>query len=172
MSSLREVGGFGFLFFISMIDKELLKEIAEKELNGTSLYLVDISVSSGNKIVVEIDSDEGVGIDDCVNLSRKIEQHFDRDVEDFELEVGSSGLTTPFKIVRQYEKNLGNEVEVLTKNGRKLHGLLKSCNESEFVLLTKKKEKIEGQKKPVEVEKEEIFLYEEVKYTKYQISIK
>lgn len=156
-----------------MIDKDLIKTIVEEEIGeNSSLYLVDVSVRPGNKIIVEIDSDSSVGIDDCMSLSRKIEKNLDRDVEDFELEVGSSGLTTPFKLPRQYRKNVGNEVEVLTCDGRKLHGTLKSCDEQSFILSTKKKEKIDGQKRPVEIEKEEKFLFEEVKYTKYQISIK
>lgn len=159
-------------FLFSMIDKDLVKTVVKKELENTSLYLIEVSVRPGNKIVVEIDSDLGVGIDDCMKVSRQIESHLDRDIEDFELEVGSSGLTTPFKIPRQYEKNIGNEVEVLSGDGRKLHGILKSCNDLGFTLTIRKKEKVEGQKRPVDIEKDENFLYEEVKYTKYQISIK
>lgn len=155
-----------------MLDKGFIREIVEKEIEETSLFLVDLTIRPDNKIVVEIDNDNGVSIEDCMQLSRQIESHLDREVEDFELEVGSSGLTTPFKLPRQYQKNIGNEVEVLTKDGRKLTGVLKSCNDTEFVLSQEKKEKIEGQKKPVIVEKLESFLYDEVKYTKYQIRIK
>lgn len=155
-----------------MLDKGFIREIVEKEIEETSLFLVDLTIRPDNKIVVEIDNDNGVSIEDCMQLSRQIESHLDREVEDFELEVGSSGLTTPFKLPRQYQKNIGNEVEVLTKDGRKLTGVLKSCSDTEFVLSQEKKEKIEGQKKPVIVEKLESFLYDEVKYTKYQIRIK
>lgn len=155
-----------------MLDREYIKEIIEREIQGTSLFLVDVVIKPGNNIVIEIDNDSGVSIDECVSLSKKIESSLDREVEDFELEVGSTGLTTPFKVPRQYKKNIGKEVEVLSKDGRKLSGVLKSCDDEGFVVVTQKKEKQEGKKKPVLVEKEEVFLYGDVKYAKYQISIK
>ena len=99
---------------------------------SSSNYLVDVAVQPGNIIVVEIDNDESVCIDDCVELSRYLEDHLDRDVEDFELEVGSAGITSPFKVLRQYQKNIGNEVEVLLTAGVKLTGVLKSADETEL----------------------------------------
>ena len=82
-------------------------------------------MSGDNRIVVEIDSYSSVSIDDCVRLNGIIESHFDRDVEDYELEVGSAGLTSPLRVKAQYDKNVGNPVEVLTNDGRKLKGTLK-----------------------------------------------
>ena len=89
-----------------MIDKELIVKLVEEKLASSSNYLVDVAVQPGNIIVVEIDNDESVCIDDCVELSRYLEDHLDRDVEDFELEVGSAGITSPFKVLRQYQKNI------------------------------------------------------------------
>ena len=109
-----------------MIDKQLLTQEIEKDLEDTDLFLVDLSVSPDNRIVVEIDSRRGVDIEDCTRLTQQIESAFDRDVEDYELEVGSAGLTSPFKVKGQYEKNIGNEIEVLTRDGRKLTGTLQS----------------------------------------------
>lgn len=155
-----------------MIGKEQISDIVEQEIDGTPLFLVDIVVNPGNIIVVEVDSEANIGIDDCIALSKKIESHLDRDIEDFELEVGSAGLTSPFKIPRQYNKNIGNEVEVLTSGGQKIKGILKSSNDDGFELTLTKKVKPEGSKKKVIVEEDITFRYDEVKYTKYIISFK
>ncbi len=114
-----------------MIDKELLTHTITQALEGTDLYLVELRISAGNEINVEIDSDSTVDIDKCVALTRRIEEVFDRDTEDYELEVGSAGLTSPLKVLRQYEKNIGNEMVVLTRDGRKLHGVLSSARSSD-----------------------------------------
>ena len=129
-----------------MIDKELIVKLVEEKLASSSNYLVDVAVQPGNIIVVEIDNDESVCIDDCVELSRYLEDHLDRDVEDFELEVGSAGITSPFKVLRQYQKNIGNEVEVLLTAGVKLTGVLKSADENGIVLTVEKQIKPEGAK--------------------------
>lgn len=155
-----------------MINKEFVEEIVEKYLEESSIFLVDVVVRPGNLIVVEIDSDEFIGIDDCVDLNRNIESHLDRDEEDYELEVGSAGVTSPFKIPRQYKKNIGNEVEVLTKGGQKLSGILKSSDDNAFVVTIAKMVKPEGAKKRVAVEEDFTFAYEDVKYTKYLIRFK
>jgi len=168
----EEAVASSFLFIREMIEKDLIKDITEKFIEDTNMFLVDVSVRPGNIIVIEIDSDQGVGIDDCIALSRAVESELDRDVEDFELEVGSAGITSPFKIPRQYQKNIGNEVEVLTKNGQKLSGILKSSDESGFVVVITKMVKPEGAKKKVAVEEELPFAYDDVKYTKYLIRFK
>ena len=87
-----------------MIDKRVIEQLVEEKLASSSNYLVSVEVQPGNIIVVEIDNDDAVSIDDCVELSRYIEEHLDRDAEDFELEVGSAGITSPFKVLRQYKK--------------------------------------------------------------------
>lgn len=157
-----------------MIDKELLAETVGRSLEQTDCFLVDVSVDTSNRIVVEIDSDTGVDIDTCASVTRAIEATFDRDAEDYELEVGSAGLTSPFKVKRQYDKNVGNEVEVLTKDGRKLHGTLGSVDDDgkRFTILVKEKVKEPGKKRPVEVETPLILDVESTKYVKYQINFK
>ena len=155
-----------------MIEKNLVKNIVEAHIDDTDMFLVDVIVKPGNVIVVEIDSEQGIGIDDCATLSRKIEAALDRDNEDFELEVGSAGITSPFKILRQYQKNIGNEVEVLSKDWRKLSGMLKDANEANFTLTITKKVKPEGAKRKMDVEEDLIFGYDEIKYTKYLIRFK
>lgn len=155
-----------------MIDSSLIKSLALKYLEDKECYLVDVAVSSDNRIVVEIDSDTSVSIDFCIAMSRHIESELNRDVEDFELEVGSSGLTEPFKLVRQYTKNIGNEVEVLTCDGRKLKGVLLDANEENFLLETERDVKLEGAKRKTRIKEEERFNYQDIKYTKYLIRFK
>ena len=152
-----------------MIDKEALEKFVTGELAGTGLFLTDLQVTADNRITVEIDSMENVDIDRCIELTRAIEREFDRDKEDYELEVGSAGLTSPFKVKAQYEKNIGNDVECLTADGRKLHGVLKSADDNGFVLLVEEKVKKEGVKKPVTEEREIPLTYDKVKYTKYDL---
>ncbi len=82
-----------------MIDSNLVKNIVEEWLQGKEYFLVDVSVSLDDKIVVEIDHAEGVWIEDCVALSRFIESKLNREEEDFELEVGSAGIGQPFKVL-------------------------------------------------------------------------
>ena len=113
-----------------MIDKSVINNLVESKLKGTDYFLVDISVSPDNMISIEIDNDNGVSIDDCVALSRYVDENLDREKEDFELEVGSSGITSPFKIVRQYIKNTGKEVEMLLRSGIKLTGILKNADKN------------------------------------------
>ncbi len=155
-----------------MIDKQELQTLVEEGLAGTDCFLVDVQVNPGNVLVVEIDNESGVDIDRCVELHRFIESKLDRDVEDYELEVGSAGITAPFKVLGQYKKNIGNEVEVLTKDGRKLAGVLASADEGQFVITITKKVKPENSKRKVEVEENLTFAYDEIKYTKYLIRFK
>lgn len=155
-----------------MIDKAQVKSIVDEYLLDSDIFLVEAIVRPGNIIVVEIDSNDGVGIDDCILLNKYIESKLNRDEEDFELEVGSAGITSPFKIPKQYRKNTGNEVEVLTKSGQKLTGVLKSCDDEGFTLTVTKMVKPDGAKRKTAVEEDFIFKYEEVKYTKYLIRFK
>ncbi|HKM44946.1 MAG TPA: ribosome assembly cofactor RimP [Dysgonamonadaceae bacterium] len=155
-----------------MIDKKLLITLAEEYLETSDNYLIDVVINTGNVISIEIDNDNGVSIDDCVALSRYLESKFDREEEDFELTVGSAGLTSPFKIQRQYQKNIGNEVEVLTKKGIKLSGILKEVSDDNFVVTISKKERAEGAKRKTEVKEDLQFGYDEIKYTKYLIRFK
>lgn len=155
-----------------MISKDSVNQIITDYLANTDYYLVDLNISGDNKISVEIDSFDGVSIDFCVELNRHIETQLDRETEDYELEVSSAGLTEPFKVIKQYEKNIGNEVEVLTKTGKKLSGVLNQVSEETFAIEIEKTEKPEGSKRKITVQEELTFHYSEVKYTKYIIRFK
>ena len=155
-----------------MIEKSIVKNLVEEWLEGKDYFLVSIEISQDNKIVVEIDHADGVWIEDCVELSRHIEEHLDREKEDFELEVGSAGLGQPFKVVQQYLNYIGKEVEVLDADGKKTKGILKSVDGNDFTVTTQQKVKLEGKKRPVIVDVDKNFQMDKVKYTKYIISFK
>ncbi|MGL5938556.1 MAG: ribosome assembly cofactor RimP [Phocaeicola sp.] len=155
-----------------MIDKRAVAQFVNEWLADKDYFLVDISISTDSRIVVEIDHAEGVWIEDCVELSRFIESKLDRESEDFELEVGSAGIGQPFKVLQQYLIHIDKEVELLTKAGKKLNGVLKAADENGFTVAVEKKVKLEGAKRPKIVEEETLFTYDEIKYTKYLISFK
>ena len=94
-----------------MIEKSIVKGLVEEWLEGRDYFLVDVSVSADDRIVVEIDHAEGVWIEDCVELSRFIESRLSREEEDYELEVGSAGIGQPFKVLQQYVNHVGSEVD-------------------------------------------------------------
>ena len=150
-----------------MILKDTVYQIVCDFLKDSEHYLVDLKISTDNRISVEIDAFGGVSIDYCVALNRYIESHLNREDEDYELEVSSAGLTEPFKVLKQYEKNINNEVEVLTKAGKKITGILTSVNERNFTVQIEKLEKPEGAKRKIKVNEDLTFSYEEIKTTKY-----
>jgi len=155
-----------------MIEEVFVKSVIEDFLIDTDKFPVAVEIKPGNKIVVEIDGDEkGISIDDCIALTKHIESKLDRDVEDYELEVGSSGIGQPFKLLRQYKKNIGNEVEVLTRKGEKLSGILKEADDDKVILTVEKRIKPEGSKRKVTIEEDLTFAYDEIKYAKYIIRI-
>jgi len=140
-----------------MIEKKTVCQIVEEWLEGKDYFLVEVTVSPDDKIVVEIDHAEGVWIEDCVELSRYIESKLNREEEDYELEVGSAGIGQPFKVLQQYYIHIGQEVEVMTKGGQKLTGILKDADEEKFTVTVQKKVKLEGSKRPKLVEEDETF---------------
>ncbi|MBR2147004.1 MAG: ribosome assembly cofactor RimP [Muribaculaceae bacterium] len=149
-----------------MIDKKELTAVVEKALEDTNMFLVDLTVSKDNTIDVQLDSMQSITIDDCIAVNNAVHEAFDQDVEDYELTVGSYSLTEPFKVVKQYLKNLGQEVEVLTAAGKKLKGTLMSADGEQFTIAVATKTKIEGKKRPEVVDVEHTFKYDEIKYTK------
>ena len=155
-----------------MIDKNVVKKLVEEWLEDKEYFLVDIQLSPDSRIVIEIDHADGVWIEDCVELSKFIEEHLSRDEEDYELEVGSAGLGQPFKVPQQYINFIGKEVEVLDKEGRKLKGILKSVEGDDFVVSVNEKVQVEGKKRPVKMDVDHAYNMNEVKYTKYIISFK
>ena len=155
-----------------MIDKNIVRRLVDEWLEGKEYCLVDIRISPDSKVVVEIDHADGVWIEDCVELSKFIEENLSRDEEDYELEVGSAGLGQPFKVPQQYINFIGKEVEVLDHDGRKVSGILKSVDGNKFVVSVNEKVHVEGKKRPVKMDVDHEYDMNEVKYTKYLISFK
>lgn len=131
-----------------MIDKKKVEKIVNDWLKDKEYFLTDLSISPDDSIVVEIDHKDGVWIDDCVELSKYIEAHLDRNTEDYELEVGSAGLGQPFKVKRQYENHVGQDVELRTSSGEKFKGTLKAVDDDKITVTVKEKIKPEGAKRP------------------------
>lgn len=172
MRGTKECSSFIYIYEKrDMTDKNVVKDIVGEWLADKEYFLVDVEISQDNRIVVEIDHADGVWIEDCVALSRYIEDHLDRDAEDYELEVGSAGLGQPFKVAQQWENHVGKDVEVLTAEGKKLQGVLKSVNGEEFTVTTQEKVRVEGKKRPEMQEKDYTFEMKGVKYCKYLFQV-
>ncbi|HEX3007906.1 MAG TPA: ribosome assembly cofactor RimP [Bacteroidales bacterium] len=149
-----------------MIDKAKIDYFLNEILEGTDLFLVDLTVKPSNKIIIEIDSLQGVTIDECAHVSSTLETKLNRNVEDFDLEVSSPGLGLPFKVKQQYQKNVGNQVSVLMKSGDKYTGKLLEAHNSGLKVEIKEKMKVEGKKKPEVVVVEKELLFNDIKITK------
>ena len=132
-----------------MISKSAVEQAVNEWLEGKEYFLVEVSVSADDEVVVVIDHAEGVWIEDCADLSRYIESRINRDEEDYELEVGSAGLGYPFKVRRQWEINMGKPVETLLKAEEKVRH--------------------EGEKRPRKEMVTRTFGYDECVYTKYYL---
>jgi len=132
-----------------MITAKYINGLVEKTLNSEELFIVDVSVDPKNRIKVVLDSDKTVAIADCILVNRAIEEHLDRDEEDFSLEVTSAGLGQPLLMLRQYQKLVGKKLEVIIDNGVKLSGELKNVN-GVFVELLEETKKSKKQPKLTE----------------------
>lgn len=154
-----------------MISKNAVQEAVNEWLAGKEYFLVDLSVSADDRVVVVIDHADGVWIEDCAELSRFIESRLDRDDEDYELEVGSAGLGQPFRVHRQYEIHVGKSVETQTLDGHKYRGNLLSVDADGFEIGVMQKVKEEGKKRPELKEVPVRLAFSEVAFTKYLIKM-
>lgn len=155
-----------------MIDKNVVETIVEEWLESNDYFLVDVIFTQDDRIVVEIDHADGVWIEDCAELSRFLQDRLGEELGNYELEVGSAGIGQPFKVVQQYQNHIGKEVEVLASDGKKVQGVLKSVDGTDFVVTVKEKQKVEGKKRPVIVDVDKTFSMNNIKYTKYLLSFK
>ena len=140
-----------------------IKDAISGEIVARGCFIVDITVSKDNDIVLTIESETGkIELDDCVTLSRYFETLFDREVEDYSLTVSSAGLDQPFKVMKQYVKALGTKGEVSLKGGRKMVATLVEADETGITLKYSVKEAVEGKKKKEMVEHVDRFEMEQV----------
>ena len=155
-----------------MINKETIEALKEEWLKDNDYFLVDIIFADGDRIVIEIDHADGVWIEDCADLSRFLQERLGDELGEYELEVGSAGLGQPFKVAQQYVNHVGDMVEVMDLEGKKVQGTLKSVDGQQFTITTKEKQKVEGKKRPVMVDVDKTYQMEGVKYAKYLLAFK
>lgn len=162
------------LFVTKMIDKKTILKLAEERIEelNSGIYIVELKIASGNQIFLELDKEIGsIAIEDCMSVSRNIEHNLDREIEDFSLEVSSAGLDQPLRALKQFKKNIGREVKVVTsQNGQKFQGILKAADEEQISVEVKEKRNVEGRKTKVWITEEIPFKYNDVKEVKLIIS--
>ena len=146
--------------------------MTEEWLKDNDYFLVDINFGADDRIVIEIDHADGVWIEDCASLSRFLQEQLGDELGDYELEVGSAGLGQPFKVAQQYVNHIGDTIEVLDLDGKKVQGVLKSVEGTNFTITTQEKQKQEGKKRPVLVEVDKTYTMDGVKYAKYLLAFK
>ena len=117
-----------------MIKKEEIVQLAQEFLEGKDQFIVKLTIGTDNRINIYIDGDHGVTIDDCVSLSRLIENTYDREEEDYELNVSSAGIDQPYSHIRQYRKNIGRTVEINKLDGTTVRGILEAVDEHKIQL--------------------------------------
>ena len=149
-----------------MIERNTVKTVVEEWLSGNDYFLVDVTFTPDDRIVVEIDHADGVWIEDCAELSRFMQERLGEELGDYELEVGSAGIGQPFKVEQQYLNHIGKDVEVLDAEGKKVQGVLKQVDGRDFVVTVKEKQKLEGKKRPQLVDVEKTFNMDNRRYTK------
>ena len=113
-----------------MITKEQVETAVEEILKGTDKFLIEATIQPGNHIVVYVDGDSNVSIADCRDLSRLLEKRLNLDYSDHRLTVSSAGMDRPLKLLRQYRKRIGREMEVITQDGTRTTGILTRADEN------------------------------------------
>jgi len=153
-----------------MISEKYIWDLVQQKTVSGDIFIVDIKVSTGNKITIWVDKDQGVTIDECVGISRYVENQLDRETEDFDLEVSSAGLEIPFKVHRQYKKNLNKMVVVTLTDNTKIKGKLVAVSDEgiEIEYVKRKDKKIKGGKEKLTVS----FMFDQIKTTKAVIEFK
>ncbi|NTW23503.1 MAG: ribosome assembly cofactor RimP [Lentimicrobium sp.] len=149
-----------------MINADEIRKTIEQKLEGTDKFVVEVKVKTGNHITVLLDSDTNLNIDDCVAVNRHIESVFDRETEDYDLVVSTAGIDQPYKMLRQYQKNIGREVEVSLVDKTIFIGKLTAADETGITVYRKTKIK------KVETEETRLIPFNEIKQTKEIISFK
>jgi len=122
-------------FYTTMTFKDKVSNLIAEELeNNSSLFLVDLSISESYKITVTLDGDNGITLQDCIDVSRAIENNLDREEQDFSLEVASAGVSSPLKLVRQYKKNIGRNLKVKTNTSEIIEAKLEAADDDKITL--------------------------------------
>jgi ribosome maturation factor RimP len=134
-----------------------------------SLFLIELKVGADKSVRVILDGDQGVTLQDCMNVSRAIEHQLDREEEDFSLEVASAGIGAPLQSKRQYIKNIGRKLKVELTNLPPVQGTLIAADDSGFTLTWKQREPKPVGKGKVTVEKQQTLSYDQIESAKVTI---
>ncbi len=141
------------------MDKKALEKHVQNILTDESYFLVDIDINKDNIVEVFIDAEsKEVSIADCADVSRALEKLLDRDVEDFQLSVSSAGFTKPFKVFKQYKKNIGRALDVMTTDSSRHTGMLLDAVENEGIKLELRDFKKNKKKKKKAEQPKELFI--------------
>lgn len=155
-----------------MIDTQKIIEAAEKNLQGTDMFVVGCTCTPGNDIELLVDSDTSVAIDTCAELSRAIEAELDRDEEDFSLTVASAGIGSELKSLRQYRKLVGSSVEVLLATGIKVLAKLDAADQEGITLSFEEKQAVEGKKRKQLVTVTRRYAFDQIKSAREWLDFK
>ncbi len=149
-------------FYKNMTFKEQVsKFLNDALLEKQDIFLIDLTISDSYKIIVTLDGDKGVNLQDCIEISRNIENNLDREEHDFSLEVASVGVGSPLKMIRQYKKNVGRTLIVKTKED-KIEAELVEANQENIVLSWFERELKKIGKGKETVQKTKIIPYNEI----------
>jgi ribosome maturation factor RimP len=152
------------LFIKAMTFKDKVsRSLEEALLEKPSLFLIDLSISDSFKITVTLDGDSGVILQDCIDISRSIENNLDREEQDFSLEVASAGISSPLKLVRQYKKNIGRTLKVKTNSLEEIEAQLTMANDEKITIEWQAREPKKIGKGKETVEKKLELSYENIK---------
>lgn len=154
------------------METDKIKDAVNAKLEGTDMFLVEVRELPGPTIEITVDSDGSTGIDACVELSRAVEAVLDRDEQDFELTVMSAGVGQPLKLLRQYRKLIGKDVEVVLRDGTKYTAELIAADESGITIGHEEKVAVEGKKRKENMAREQHVPFESIKTTIEYLSFK
>jgi ribosome maturation factor RimP len=151
-------------FYKVMTFIEKVNDLVLKGLEGRSdLFLVDLKIDGANKIQVVLDGDNGINLQDCITVSRFVDDNLDREEEDFSLEVASAGVSSPLKFVRQFKKNIGRKLKIVSVSNEEFEAELTNVTEDNISLEWKAREPKAIGKGKETVDKKQVLAYSEIK---------
>lgn len=151
------------------MDQTKVKDLVNEALElNESLYLIDLVISANNKIQITIDGDNGVPLSECIRISRSVDNNFDREEEDFSLEVSTPDISHPLKLKRQYVKNI-NRILKVKLDEEEIEGTLVDADSDKIVLNWKAREPKPIGKGKVTVQKTVTIAYKDIKEAKVKI---
>lgn len=143
--------------------EKVIHLLTEGLADKPSVFLIDLTITDANKIIVTLDGDNGVQLQDCIDVSRSIDQNLDREELDFSLEVASVGVGSPLKMVRQYKKNVGRMLIVKLLDATTIEAKLDGATDEHIVLSWEAREPKKIGKGKETIQKRKEIPYNEIK---------